>query len=91
MNQTINVYSNEMVAKIRKYIKAKSPTLSVKKGRGTAGAWIDVDGSLEFGRFTEAEKDAAIELGLVRFRDFGNHIGISPEERKYLIAKWGLA
>jgi hypothetical protein len=84
-----NIYSNETLKQIRKIIKAKCPTLKVKKGRATGGVWIDVEGSLDFGYFTVAERNALIELG---FSNPGaNLYGISPEERKYLVEKWGIA
>ena len=94
MSQTIinsnEIYSNKTVATIRQHIKRVVPTLSVKKGTGTAGAWIDVSGSQEYGTFTVNEQIALYELGLHSSPTYlGNQVGISPEERPQLLKLWG--
>ena len=71
-------------AKIRKIIKARCPTLSVKMGQGTARLWVQVDGSKDqFGRFTPTEKRCletfGIETGL------GGGTTIMPDEKEYFI------
>ena len=41
--------------------------------------------------FTEEEKDAVYELGLVPFRPtMGNCISVTVEQRERLLQKWGL-
>jgi len=71
-------------AKIRKIIKDRCPTVSVKMGQGTARAWVQIDGSKdEFGRFTPEEKSClktfGIETGL------GGGTDIMPGEKSYFI------
>ncbi|GAG98637.1 unnamed protein product, partial [marine sediment metagenome] len=52
-------------AKIRKIIKSRCSTISVKMGKGTARAWVQIDGSKdEFGRFTPTEKRCLNTFGL---------------------------
>ena len=44
-------------AKVRKILKSRCPTLSVRMGPGTARNFIDIMGSKDqFGRFTKEEK-----------------------------------
>ena len=70
---------------IRKALKKLCPTLSVRRGKGTAYSWIDVSGSGdEFGTFTEKEKQALDKFSL----DYGmNAAVISPENRKWYVEK----
>jgi len=65
-------------------LKKLAPTLSVRRGRGTAYAWIDIRGSGEFGEFTEEERKALEKFGLSYCR---NHTNISPDERRYYVEK----
>jgi len=52
-------------AQVRKIIKSRCPTLSVRMGLGTARNFIDILGSLdEFGRFTAAEKSCLKSFGI---------------------------
>lgn len=69
---------------IRKALKSKAPTLSVRIGRGTASGWIDVWGSGDCNMFTEQEKQALREVGM----NFGGNCAvISPESREYWVKK----
>ena len=70
---------------VRKALKKLCPTLSVRRGRGTAYSWIDVSGSGdEFGTFTEKEKQALDKFSL----SYGmNAAVISPENRKWYVEK----
>src|ERR671921_1509648 len=77
----------------RKYIKTRCPSLTVKEASKATGNWIDVIGSEDKkdGQFTEDEKDAVYELGLVPFRPtMGNCISVTVEQRGRLLQKWGL-
>ena len=77
----------------RKYIKTRCPSLTVKEASKATGNWIDVIGSEDKndGWFTEEEKDAVYELGLVPFRPtMGNCISVTVEQRGRLLQKWGL-
>ena len=77
----------------RKYIKTRCPSLTVKEASKATGNWIDVIGSenKNDGQFTEDEKDAVYELGLVPFRPtMGNCISVTVEQRGRLLQKWGL-
>ena len=77
----------------RKYIKTRCPSLTVKEASKATGNWVDVIGSeaKNDGRFTEDEKDAVYELGLVCFRStIGNCISVTVEQRERLLQKWGL-
>lgn len=52
-------------AKVRKVIKSRCPTLSVRMGLGTARNFIDILGSKdEFGRFTSDEKRCLKSFGI---------------------------
>ena len=77
----------------RKYIKTRCPSLTVKEASKVTGHWIDVIGSEDKndGWFTEEEKDAVYELGLVPFRlTMGNCISVTVEQRERLLQKWRL-
>ena len=70
---------------IRKALKNLCPTLSIRRGSGTAYGWIDVWGSGdEFRNFTDEEKRALEKFGL---NYGGNCAVISPEDRKYYAEK----
>ena len=73
------------IGAIRKALKKLCPTLSVRRGSGTAYGWIDVWGSGdEFRNFTDEEKRALEKFGL---NYGGNCAVISPEDRKYYAEK----
>ena len=77
----------------RRYIKTRCPSLTVKEAEKATGHWVDVIGSeaKDDGRFTEDEKNAVYELGLVLFRPtIGNRISVTVEQRERLLQKWGL-
>jgi len=76
----------DQIALIRKLIRVKSKTLSVRNDRGTAFGWVAIRGSkTECGEFTDEEKKALDELGLSCGSNFAT---ISPENRKYYLRKW---
>jgi len=56
--------TKERINKIRKIIKGKCKTLSVKGGRGTATGWIEISGSGAGGEFTDTERKVLTELGI---------------------------
>ena len=77
----------------REHIKTRCPSLTVKEASKATAHWIDVIGSEDKkdGQFTEDEKDAIYELGLVPFRPtMGNCISVTVEQRERLLQKWGL-
>lgn len=76
----------DQIALVRKLIRAKCKTLSVRNSRGTGYGWININGSkTEWGEFTDEEKKVLDELGL---RYGLNSANISPENRKYYLRKW---
>ena len=84
MKKNLNVYENysQAIKIIRKAIKFLAPTVSVRTGKGTAGGWIDIDGSAdEFRHFTEQEKKGLKKFGF--YNVSGNLVLISPESRKW--------
>ena len=71
-------------AKIRKIIKERCPTVSVKMGQGTARNWIRIDGSKDqFGRFTPKEKKCLKTFGLET--GLGGGTQIMPDEKPFFI------
>ena len=65
-------------AKVRKILKARCPTISVRMGPGTARNYIDILGSKdEFGRFTTAEKSCLDFFGI----DYGLGGGVVMDWR----------
>jgi len=75
---------------IRAIIKRKCPTVSVKRGTGTAFSYIEVQGKARGGMFTPAE----IQCLKRNFEDVLGHPGsnfevVGPEEKKPFIAKYG--
>ena len=76
--------SNEEVREIRRLIKAKAPTVSVRRGRGTAYGWIEIGGSGEGGAFTDAERTALEAMGLSLG---GNFCVIDPADRNWWLHK----
>jgi hypothetical protein len=78
--------NKEQIRAIRVIVKSKSPTLSVRCGKGTSWGWVDIRGSKnDFGEFTEEEKEALTDLGL---NYGGNFAVISPEDRKRYLRRW---
>jgi hypothetical protein len=87
------VVNKTYLTTFRKYIETRCPSLTVKEASKATGHWVDVIGSEEKndGQFTEDEKDAVYELGLVCFRPtIGNCISVTVEQRERLLQKWGL-
>lgn len=82
--QQNNPFTKEVVVGIRKAIKARCPTLKVRRGTGTAGAWIDIIGSEPFGQHNEKEKAFMTEL--MGF----DADAISPKERKNVAIRLGV-
>lgn len=77
--------STKLAAKvIRKALKTRCKTLSVRMDRGTAYGWISIWGSGEFSEFTDDEKKALDEVGM---NYGGNCAVISPESRDYWVEK----
>lgn len=74
----------EQIKIIRKIVKTKVPTVSVKTGKGTAWGWVNIRGSQHLGMFTDNERKALIELGLA---PGGNFAVLPPEDRKWFIQK----
>ena len=75
---------DKQIKTIRKALKGLCPTLSVRRGRGTAYSWIDIWGSGEFGEFTDQEKAALEKFGL---NYGGNCAVIGPDNRKFYVEK----
>ena len=75
---------DKQIKTIRRALKSLCPTLSVRRGRGTAYSWIDIWGSGEFGEFTDQERKALEKFGL---NYGGNCALISPESRNYYVEK----
>ena len=76
--------ARKQASKIRKIIKGRCPTVSVRMDTGTAGEWININGSKdEFGRFTRKEKAClktfGIETGL------GGGATLMPDEKEFFI------
>ena len=81
--RVVNDYDRE-IGVIRKTLKSLCPTLSVRKGRGTAYSWIDITGSGKFGDLTETEKEALKRFGL---HGTGNVEHISQDDRRHYVEK----
>ena len=76
--------ARKQAAKIRKIIKARCPTLSVRMDTGTAGEWININGSKdEFGKFTKKEKTCLETFGIKT--GLGGGTTIMPGEKSYFI------
>ena len=75
---------DQKIGTIRAALKRLCPTLSVRRGTGTAYSWIEVSGSGEFGNFTSEEKVALEKFGL----NYGSNFSvISPENRDHYVEK----
>lgn len=80
----ISVYESydEAIKTIRKAIKSLTPTVSVRKGKGTDYGWISISGTLdEFGYFTNQEEEGLIKFGF--FNAVGNLVLIGPYDRQW--------
>lgn len=70
---------------LRKLVPGK---ISVRKGRGTASAWIAITGPGEFGNFEPNQIAVLVELGLLHSRTVNtNYAQIAPDSRKYWAEK----
>lgn len=78
--------TTDEVAIIRRLIKAKVPTVSVRRGQGTASGWVDIRGSGDWGNFTDGERAGLKALG---FQPGGNFENIAPDARAFWIKKLG--
>jgi len=71
-------------AQIRRIIKSKCPTVSVKMGAGTARGWVEIQGTKDtYGRFTPTEKRCLRSFGIET--GLGGGTDIMPDERAYFI------
>ena len=76
--------AREDTRKIRKIIKTRCPTVSIRMGKGTARNWIQIDGSKDqFGRFTPTEKRCLKTFGLET--GLGGGAQIMPNEKSFFI------
>ena len=74
-------------SKVRKIIKNKCPTLSVKMGKGTARDWVDIQGSKDrYGRFTSSEKRCLTRLGIKT--GLGGGTSLDQKDKKRLIKRF---
>lgn len=80
---------NEQPRIIRRSLRKLVPgKISVRKGRGTAGAWIGITGPGEFGNFDQDQIAVLVELGLLHSRTVNtNYAQIAPESRKFWAEK----
>ncbi len=75
-------------SKVRKILKARCPTISVRMGLGTARNFIDILGSLdEFGRFTEDEKSCLKSFGIET--GLGGGVVMDWRDRARFLEKYG--
>ena len=75
---------------IRAIVKKKCPTVSVKRGTGTAFQYIEIQGKARGGMFTPKE----VQCLKTSFEDVLGHPGsnfevIGPDEKKPFIQKYG--
>ncbi len=71
-------------AKVRKIIKKRCPTVSVKMAKGTARGWVHIDGTKDkFGRFTPTEKRCLKSFGIDT--GLGGGTSMMPGEKAYFI------
>ena len=75
-------------AKVRKIIKSRCPTLSVRMGLGTARNFIDIMGSKdEFGRFDAVEKRCLKSFGIDT--GLGGGVVMDWRDRERFLKKYG--
>jgi hypothetical protein len=74
--------AKERIKKIRELLKADCKTLSVRGGTGTAYGWLEVRGSLDCGKFTEAEKQTLEKFSM----NYGGNFAVMDyvEQRAFL-------
>lgn len=81
----------ENVKKIRKIIKERCPTVSVKMGRGTIYGWATISPKGRSDSFTQSER--ACLKHEFNLRPAGNYDSLSPKRVRELIKKkrleWG--
>ena len=76
---------DQQIDLIRRAVKKLCPTLSVRRGSGTAYSWIEISGSKDqFHNFTDEENKALKDFGMT---PGGNFADISPEDRKFYVEK----
>jgi len=76
--------TKKQISTIRKIVKDKAKTVSVRGGQGTAYGWVEISGSDTFGNFTDQERKALRSLNI---RPGGNCALVSPENRTSFIEK----
>ena len=74
--------SKRQVTLIRRIIKKKCPTVSVRMGTGTAYGWADITSRDIGARFTDKEKRCLRNIGL---RPGSNYEAIAPDKQKKFI------
>ena len=76
---------DQQIDLIRRAVKKLCPTLSVRRGSGSAYSWIEISGSKDqFHNFTDEENKALKDFGMT---PGGNFADISPEDRKFYVEK----
>ena len=71
-------------AKVRKIIKKRCPTVSVRMETGTARGWVRINGSKDkFGKFTPTEKRCLKSFGIET--GLGGGTDMMPGEKAYFI------
>lgn len=74
----------EEVAKLRKIVKKKCPTVSVRMGTGTVWGWAQITSRDRGASFTDSEKRCLRKLGL---NPGGNWLPIPPDKVRAFIKK----
>ena len=74
--------TKEDIKKVRKIIKKRCPTVSVRMGKGTAWGWADISSRKIGALFTEKEKKCLRSFGL---RPGSNWDNIPPDKLKVFI------
>lgn len=74
------------VSKIRKIIKSKCPTVSVRMATGTSYGWVYIRGSEgKFNHFSATEKKCLKAFNLETGILGNSEVDIMPDERAYFI------
>jgi len=76
--------AKEFATTLRKYLRQKKFTGSVRMARGTGYGWINIWGSGEFHNFTPKERKILINIGL---QPGGNCCVISPDSREWVLKR----
>jgi hypothetical protein len=74
MNETI-----KRIARIRKFIKARCKTISVRNGTGTAYGWLEISGSGPGGEFNDSEKETLRSLNI----GFGQNFSVMDYDGQF--------